>query len=377
LGKSFLLKGLTVAERAQLFDTMVPERFSEGDYVIRQGDTNGDKMFVVFHGELDVFKDNFDGNGPVKVFHYTDGDLFGELALMYETPRAASVVCCTNVKAWSIDRMTFRTLLMNGAKRRRELYQEFLSSVPLLQNLDRYERLKVADALTAETFGDGDVIIREGDEGNKFYLILEGQVKVEKGGVETHNSPLEPWQYFGELALLADDKRKATCTAIGHVVLASMDRPSFDSLLGPIRDILSRNREAYDPVSVASNAVPQQLARRCVRKNAVSSEADAEEADDLIGQSAVAERSEAELELLERSLGGSHMLSSMDVHGRRQVYNSMKRERYHAGTKVITQGDLVADKFFVVISGELVVIKDDQRVSSYETGGVFGELALM
>ncbi len=325
------------------------------------------------------FRDNFDGKGPVKVFHYSDGDLFGELALMYETPRAASVVCCTHVKAWSIDRLTFRTMLMNGAKGRRELYQEFLGSVPLLQNLDRYERLKIADALSSESFADGEVIIREGDEGNKFYLILEGQVKVEKGGVETHNSPLEPWQYFGELALLADDKRKATCTAIGHVVLASMDRSSFDALLGPIRDILSRNREAYDPLSSANPVVPMQMIHRCSRKNAVSSEVAVED-DEFIGDNSAlpsAERSELELELLERSLGGSHMLSNLDVHGRRQVYNSMKREVFGPGQDVITQGDAKADKFYVVISGELDVFKDGARVLSYDVGDVFGELALM
>ncbi len=56
LGKSFLLKGLSSVERAQLFDAMVPERFAEGEFVIRQGDPNGDKMYVVLHGELDVFK---------------------------------------------------------------------------------------------------------------------------------------------------------------------------------------------------------------------------------------------------------------------------------------------------------------------------------
>jgi CRP-like cAMP-binding protein len=299
---------------------------------------------------------------------------------MYDAPRAASVVCCTNVKAWSVDRLTFRTMLMQGAKRRRELYQEFLASVPLLQNLDRYERLKVADALTAESFKDGEVIIKQNDEGDKFYLILEGQVRVEKNGVETHNSPLEPWQYFGELALLGDEKRQATCYGVGHVVLASMDRASFDALLGPIRDILARNKEAYDPSS-NSTLLPLQMIHRSVRKNAVSSETVTED-DEFIGDNAgnnqqLTERSEVELTLLERSLGGSHMMSNLDVHGRRQVYNSMKKEYFGPGEDVIKQGDTVADKFYVVISGELTVLKDDVKVAAYDVGGVFGELALM
>ena len=102
-------------------------------------------------------------------------------------------------------------------RKKRKIYAEFLSSVSLLSNLDSYERLRIADALTTESYSDGTVIVREGDEGDRFYLILEGQVKISKAGVEQKNSPLEAWQYFGELALLSDDKRQATCTAVGEV----------------------------------------------------------------------------------------------------------------------------------------------------------------
>lgn len=55
----------------------------------------------------------------------------------------------------------------------------------------------------------------------------------------------------------------------------------------------------------------------------------------------------------------------------------MKPEFFSAGQDVIKQGDTVADKFYVVISGELEVLKDGIRVLNYDVGGVFGELALM
>lgn len=108
-----------------------------------------------------------------------------------------------------------------------------------------------------EQFADGEVIVREGDVGDKFYLIVEGRVRVFKvkcllmffcvcltcvflslrkqSGIETFNSPLEPWQYFGELALLTADKRQATCSASGPVRLASMTRDAFDLLLGDFK----------------------------------------------------------------------------------------------------------------------------------------------
>ena len=198
-------------------------------------------MYVVATGELDVFKDYADGQGPRKVYHYGPSGVFGELALMYGAPRAASVSAVTDVTLWSIDRITFHTLLEEKTRARRKMYADFLASVPLLSNLDKYEQLKIADALTTEAYKDGDVIILEGDTAEKFYLILEGQVKITKDGEETHNSPLEQWQYFGELALLGDSKRAATCAAVGDVEVASMDRASFVELMGPCKDIMERH----------------------------------------------------------------------------------------------------------------------------------------
>ncbi len=109
---------------------------------------------------------------------------------------------------------------MKESKKRREMYQDFLSKVPLLSNLDKYERLRIADSLVTEYFDDGQDIIVQGRKGNRFYLLIEGSIRVTQDYVPTHNSPLRPGQYFGELALLREDARQATCTAIGTVRVA-------------------------------------------------------------------------------------------------------------------------------------------------------------
>lgn len=62
-----------------------------------------------------------------------DGGSFGELALIYGTPRAASIVAKSEVvKMWAIDRMTYRSVLMGTTMRKRKLYDEFLSKVQIL-----------------------------------------------------------------------------------------------------------------------------------------------------------------------------------------------------------------------------------------------------
>merc|ERR1711991_1228496 len=106
--------------REKVYHSMVQEEVKAGSEVIRQGEQEADKFYFVVSGDLDVFKDT--GDGPEKVFHYGPGGVFGELALMYKTPRAAPVRAVTDCVLFTVDRVTFRSVLMHETKRRRETY---------------------------------------------------------------------------------------------------------------------------------------------------------------------------------------------------------------------------------------------------------------
>ncbi len=68
-----------------------------------------------------------------KVLTIGEGGSFGELALIYGTPRAATVkACATYVKLWGIDRDSYRRILMGSTIRKRKMYEEFLSKVSIL-----------------------------------------------------------------------------------------------------------------------------------------------------------------------------------------------------------------------------------------------------
>jgi len=169
---------------------------------------------------------------------------------MYNTPRAATVKAKTDCKLWAIDRVTFRKYLMNATKTKREKYEQFLANVPILVNLDKYERLTIADALIPDHYSAGSEIIKEGAVGDKFFIIVSGKVKVTKGGVETSNSPLKEGEYFGEIALMTDEPRKATLAAIDDVKLVYLTREAFIRLMGSSQDILNRNMEKYKEAAV-------------------------------------------------------------------------------------------------------------------------------
>ncbi|RZF33418.1 hypothetical protein LSTR_LSTR009609 [Laodelphax striatellus] len=179
-----------------------------------------------------------------------EGGSFGELALIYGTPRAATVKAKTDVKMWGIDRDSYRRILMGSTIRKRKMYEEFLSRVSILESLDKWERLTVADALEPVSFEDRETIVRQGEPGDDFYIIVEGTALVlqyrAEGEEPTEVGRLGPSDYFGEIALLLDRPRAATVTAKGPLKCVKLDRARFERVLGPCADILKRNITQYN-----------------------------------------------------------------------------------------------------------------------------------
>jgi len=243
-GKNVLFSHLDENERMDIFDAMFPVNALPGEVIIHQGD-EGDNFYIIDSGEVEVLV-----NGE-KVLTIGDGGSFGELALIYGTPRAATVKATnTDVKLWGIDRDSYRRILMGSTMRKRKLYEEFLSKVSILENLDKWERLTVADALEAVSFEDTEVVVTQGEPGNDFFIILEGTAVVTQFRNEGEDSVevgrLGTSDYFGEVALLLDRPRAATVTANGPLKCVKLDRARFERVLGPCSDILKRNIQQYN-----------------------------------------------------------------------------------------------------------------------------------
>jgi cAMP-dependent protein kinase regulator len=253
LAKNLLFQRLDGEQTSVVIDSMFPVTKGSGEVIIQQGDA-GDLFYVVEAGNPEVYVGDTGAGDGTKVLTYETGDSFGELALMYNAPRAATVKAgAADVTLWALDRLTFKVILMETTQAKRDLHKGFLEKVPILDSLSEYERLTIADALKEESVAEeGKDIIKQDDVGDKFYIIKSGSVSCLRregvGAPETEVMRLGEGDYFGEISLLTDSPRKATVKTLTPVTVLSLDRRTFERVMGPLKDILKRNMARYESV---------------------------------------------------------------------------------------------------------------------------------
>jgi CRP-like cAMP-binding protein len=108
-----------------------------------------------------------------------------------------------------------------------------LSRVSLLASVPGEELMKIARRLEREEVPPGRQVVREGDAGERFYLILSGIFAVSQEDLGPRRV-LQPGDYFGEVALAMNVPRTASVRALTPAVVASCDRETFDELLRPL-----------------------------------------------------------------------------------------------------------------------------------------------
>lgn len=120
-----MFSALDESELRIVIDAIEEVKGGEGEAIITEGE-QGDCMYVLESGELDCTK-LFSGNTePTHLKTYQPGEGFGELALLYNTPRAATITSKTEFVAWKLDRDTFNNIVKDAAARKREKYENFL-----------------------------------------------------------------------------------------------------------------------------------------------------------------------------------------------------------------------------------------------------------
>jgi cAMP-dependent protein kinase regulator len=220
--------------------------------VIIQGDI-GDAFYLLEEGSLEVsIKKN---KTEVKVHTYKSGDAFGQLALLYNAPRAATCRAKVESKLWILDRSTLRMIVSGFSAIKRDSYAAALLQVPLFRNLNETELHSLADSLLEEKFEDGAIVCSEKAPMNRFYLVKDGNAicsvrenNAALGGSSDKDavvvSSLAVGSFWGEASLVDSNKvapiYKFTVKASGVLRILSMDKDRLTRVLGSLDDILLR-----------------------------------------------------------------------------------------------------------------------------------------
>eukprot|EP00638_Chattonella_subsalsa_P013423 CAMPEP_0117812866 /NCGR_PEP_ID=MMETSP0948-20121206/23106_1 /TAXON_ID=44440 /ORGANISM="Chattonella subsalsa, Strain CCMP2191" /LENGTH=347 /DNA_ID=CAMNT_0005649989 /DNA_START=101 /DNA_END=1146 /DNA_ORIENTATION=+ len=228
-------------------ESVDPNKMKQDIKVIEKSPGETARIMEIDTGTVDVYLDE-DGT-ETKKHSLTQGDSFGELAIMYNAPRAATCKADTDCKLWALDRVSFKVIVMHTTINKRNLHKSFLQKVPLLETLTEYEVLTIADALQEETIQEGDVVCEQGQPGNNFYIIKEGTAvcyQTDARGNRQERAKLGTGSYFGEIALIEDKPRQATIVAAEQLRVLTLDRKTFKRVMGPLEDILKRNMDHYN-----------------------------------------------------------------------------------------------------------------------------------
>ena len=316
----YVFSALSTNDILQVIHRMRKRSFASGNEICTEG-SSGDEFFVLAAGECDIIVKG------EKVGAYKPGQSFGELALLYSCTRAATIKATSSCTCWAVDAATFRKVAIRSKQGAARGRLDFLKKVPLLQGLDSGTLQRVADALKRVEFAAGSKIVTEGEPGDDFYLIEDGEVKCTKknGSDEQHLMTLKRGDYFGEMALMLDEPRHATVTSTRPTKCFAISSHDFSRLFGPLRDLIQ-----------------QQMRMRILKS--------------------------------------VPLLSHLDDHVLDKLADAMRIQLFDSGKYVIKEGDK-GSRFYIINAGAAKVTKNtktgEEDIGVLNANEFFGERALL
>merc|ERR1712141_362504 len=243
------MKNLEPQQISEIVDCMYPMEYAKGALIIKEGDV-GSIVYVMEEGKVEVSREG--------KFHrmLPHGKVFGELAILYNCKRTATIKAAVDCKLWAIERQCFQTIMMRTGLIRQAEHSAFLKSVPTFVNLPEDTLIKIADVLEENNYKNGECIVRQGAAGDTFFIIKKGRVE-ETMKEEKFIRNLHKGDFFGEKALQGEEKRTANIIADDEngVICLVIDREAFNHLIANLEDIKNK----YVDLSTRKKIVHQEF----------------------------------------------------------------------------------------------------------------------
>ena len=273
----------TPNELDQVVGAFEPHEVAKGVNLITQGES-GDFFYIIESGTFKILINLPDGSQK-QVAIFKPGQGVGELALIQDAPRAATVQAATNARVWRLKRENC-DIVTFLRKKRNELCIRYMGSIRISK--EAQASLLGGDAsaasadlkdctlkdlisesaidglvaqLTQEVFEPGVCIMQQGQRGDELFIIEEGTVDImianaeelKTGQLGKKVADIKAGTVFGEKALLGGDRRNASCVANNRIKAFRLAREDFEKALGSLAELLRTKAEGGDPTSPGSN----------------------------------------------------------------------------------------------------------------------------
>ena len=429
--RHFIFNTLPHDQKSKIIDAMKQYSVASNQIIFRQNQP-GNNFFIVSSGMLEVLVNDS------RINTLSEGVGFGELALMHDTPRTATVRTLTSSVLWGLDRSTFKKVIEDINALNYQENKAFIESVSVFAILKPDQIEALVGSVRTLNFNSGQVIVKEGDIGDLLFIIKDGVVSCTRQNTEVRK--FLKGEYFGEQALLYHSPRIATCTAVTAVRCLSIDSESLASALGSqLQNIIFKNSQA---IIIEKNEDLNKLSREQAERLINSMEIrDCKQGDIVIprgtlkseymvmilkGELIVGESVVSKLECLglrdminqsedvyesdiickdssdiaiiskesfEKCIGGDFLLISMNNEAfkvlqkvqilrdlsqdnLRALITAMKLQKFSEGELIVEQGS-PGDSFYIVKSGKVIVKIDGHEVRTITKHDYFGERSVI
>ena len=256
LKKNHLFKDLS-AESIELLLKSVKFCVAEENTIIFNQGSKGSLYFIINSGEVKVFVDN-KLKGILK-----QEDCFGEMALLTDSKRKATIKSIGKCSFWVISGLLFFKSLKSQMKKNHDQLRKLIQKTVFFKDLSDSQIDALSKISIISVFEDHEDIIREGDQDDLIYILKSGIVSVKKGSKE-HLRITEEGEIFGEGAIFNRSVRKSTCTAVGRVEVISLN-------FGQLRSIFKSNNDDVFLMNIAKNSILSDEHLGFIEKNKIIS----------------------------------------------------------------------------------------------------------
>lgn len=175
ISKHFLLFKLSKQERRQLAIVMEAYEADIGEVVFEQG-TPASLFFIIEEGEVEI-----EINGcPIKTMK--KGDYFGELSIIYSSPRSASVKTLSKCSFWCLSQQIFLQVQREMVKNNFKVARTYVCKLPIFNFLTTKQKDAISYNMNTLKYEEKQIVFKEGEDAMCFYIIVEGSIQIDIPG---------------------------------------------------------------------------------------------------------------------------------------------------------------------------------------------------